>query len=62
LRIVRRAGGVTSSQGLLPRWVARFAALAATAPWRRFVLEVNPIKWSADQVLAVDGLLIIAEP
>ena len=62
LRIVRRAGGVTSSQGSLPRWVARFAALAATAPWRRFVLEVNPIKWSADQVLAVDGLLIVAEP
>jgi acyl-CoA synthetase (NDP forming) len=62
LRIVRRAGGVTSSQGSLPRWVARFAALAATAPWRRFVLEVNPIKWAADQVLAVDGLLIVAEP
>jgi acetate---CoA ligase (ADP-forming) len=62
LRVVRRAGGVTSSEGPLPRWVARFAALAATAPWRRFVLEVNPIKWSTDQALAVDGLLIIAEP
>ena len=62
LRVVRRAGGVTSGEGPLPRWVARFGALAATAPWRRFVLEVNPIKWSADHALAVDGLLIIAEP
>jgi len=62
LRVVRRAGGVASEQGVLPGWIVRFAALAATAPWRRFVLEVNPIRWSSDQLLAVDGLLIVAEP
>lgn len=43
-------------------FVARFSQLAASAPWRRFVLEVNPIRWQADTVLAVDGLLIIEEP
>ena len=43
-------------------FVARFSQLAASAPWRRFVLEVNPIRWQADVVLAVDGLLIIEEP
>ena len=61
LRIVRRAGGVTADQAL-PRSVARFAALAASAPWRRFVLELNPVKWTPTEAVAVDGLLIISEP
>jgi acetate---CoA ligase (ADP-forming) len=62
LGIVRRAGGVTAETSPLPRWVAQFAALAASAPWRRFVFELNPVKWASDKVVAVDGLLIIAEP
>lgn len=61
LRVVRRAGGVTADQAL-SRCVARFAGLAASAPWRRFVLELNPVKWTADEAVAVDGLLIISEP
>jgi hypothetical protein len=61
LRIVRRAGGVTADHAL-PRCVARFARLAASAPWRRFVLELNPVKWTGNQAVAVDGLLIISEP
>jgi len=40
-------------------FVARFSELAATAPWSRFVFEVNPIKWSREGVVAVDGLLIV---
>ena len=36
--------------------------LAAGAPWRRFVLEVNPVKWGDDRVIAVDGLLVIDDP
>jgi acetyltransferase len=60
LGVVRRAGGVTAD-GVLPRCVARFAGLAASAPWRRFVLELNPIKWTANEAAAVDGLLIISE-
>jgi hypothetical protein len=59
LAIVRRAGGAA---GALPRCVANFSALAASAPWRRFVLELNPIKWAAEKVVAVDGLLIVPEP
>ena len=61
LRIIRRARGVTADQALA-RCVARFAALAASAPWRRFVLELNPVKWAANEAVAVDGLLIISEP
>jgi hypothetical protein len=44
LRIVRRAGGLSGGSSALARFVARFAAVAAAAPWRRFVLEVNPGK------------------
>ncbi len=44
------------------QFVARFSRLAATAPWQRFVLEVNPIRWNSDGVMAVDGLLIVEEP
>ena len=60
LAIVRRAGG--AGPGALPRCVADFSALAASAPWRRFVLELNPVKWAAERVVAVDGLLVITEP
>jgi acetate---CoA ligase (ADP-forming) len=40
-------------------FLARFSELAMTAPWHRFVFEVNPVKWTRDAVVAVDGLLII---
>jgi acetyltransferase len=63
LRIVRQA---RPDPGRDPRSAARFitefSRLAATAPWRRFVLEVNPIKWSREGAVAVDGLLIVEEP
>jgi hypothetical protein len=48
--------------GVLAAFVARVSALSAAAPWRRFVLEVNPVKWSRDGAVAVDGLLIVEEP
>jgi acyl-CoA synthetase (NDP forming) len=64
LRVTRAARGAAGS--LDPRapaeFIARFSELAATAPWRRYVLEVNPIKWTAGGVAAVDGLLIVEEP
>ncbi len=62
LRVVRRAGGLPGGSSGLARFVSRFSAAAAAAPWRRFVLEINPIKWAGDRVVAVDGLLIIEEP
>ena len=49
-------------RALLARFIARLSQLAAGAPWRRFVLEINPVKWSDEQVTAVDGLLIVEEP
>jgi hypothetical protein len=41
--------------------LARFSELASTAPWTRFVLEVNPLKWTRAGAVAVDGLLIIED-
>ena len=43
-------------------FITAFAALVAAAPWQRFVLEINPIKWTTHGVTAVDGLLLIDAP
>jgi acyl-CoA synthetase (NDP forming) len=59
LRVMRKAGNRLDA---LVDFASRFSALAAAAPWHRFVLEVNPVKWTADEARAVDGLLIIEEP
>jgi hypothetical protein len=48
-----------SQRGLAADFAARFSALAASAPWPRFTLEVNPLKLGAHDAAAVDGLLII---
>jgi acyl-CoA synthetase (NDP forming) len=63
LRIVQRASKIDPHARIAPaaEFVARFSELAASAPWRRFVLEINPIKWEAEFVTAVDGLLLIEE-
>jgi succinyl-CoA synthetase beta subunit len=62
LRIVRAAKASPAGWQAVAAFVASFSRLAAAGPWRRFVFEVNPIKWSADRVTAVDGLLVIEEP
>jgi acetate---CoA ligase (ADP-forming) len=62
LLIVRRQGGLPAGPSALTDFVVRFAAVAAAAPWRRFVLEVNLIKWTPALVTAVDALLIIEVP
>jgi acyl-CoA synthetase (NDP forming) len=62
LRIVRWQGGLAAEPSALTDFVVRFAGIAAAAHWRRFVLEINPIKWTPARVTAVDGLLIIQEP
>ncbi len=46
----------------LAEFLVHFSRLVATAPWQRFVLEVNPVKWSPEGVAAVDGLLLVEEP
>jgi hypothetical protein len=64
LRIVHHAGRLApdaDAEGAAP-FVARFSRLAASAPWRRFVLEVNPIRVGPDGPVAVDGLLVVEEP
>ena len=64
LRIIRRAADEHDPLALeAPAdFIARFSELAATAPWDRFVFETNPIKWTRDGVVAVDGLLILEGP
>jgi hypothetical protein len=61
LRIVRGAQRLDASAKLeaAAEFVAQFSEVAAAVPWRRFVLEVNPIKWQGNTAVAVDGLLII---
>jgi len=61
LRLVRGLVASRSAPDLdaLAGFVAEFSQLAACAPWERFVLEVNPLVWSAAGVTAVDGLVII---
>jgi acyl-CoA synthetase (NDP forming) len=46
-------------RSIAAEFVARFSALAASAPWPRFTLEVNPLKVGDDAGAAVDGLLLI---
>jgi acyl-CoA synthetase (NDP forming) len=45
--------------GKAAAFIARFSQLAATAPWGRFIFEVNPLLASADAAVALDGLLVI---
>ena len=64
LERLRTRRHATDSVGLLPtdpaaRFIARFAELALTAPWERFVFEANPVLWSRDDAVALDGLLIV---
>jgi len=64
LERLRTRRHATDSMGLLPthpaaRFVARFAELALTVPWERFVFEVNPVSWRRDDAIALDGLLIV---
>lgn len=63
LRIRRHAVDARGALAVDPvaAFLARFSALALTAPWPRFVLEVNPLKWTRDAVVAVDGLLIVED-
>lgn len=63
LRIMRHAARLEpeARTETAAAFVAAFSQLAASAPWRRFVLEVNPIKWGSDGVVAVDGLLVVEE-
>ena len=64
LRLARTAEKlrVPPDRVLLARFIARLSQLAAGAPWRRFVLEVNPLKWSDEHLTVVDGLMVIEEP
>ncbi|PWS34534.1 hypothetical protein DFH01_23605 [Falsiroseomonas bella] len=61
LRLLSRAAKLAPGAELAPLadFVARFSQLAAAAPWQRFVFEVNPVAWSHEGVVALDGLLVI---
>jgi succinyl-CoA synthetase beta subunit len=61
LRIRRHAFDARDGLAVGPAaaFLAQFSALAAGAPWPRFVFEINPLKWTRDAVVAVDGLLIV---
>ena len=61
---LRCRGAARDGQGLLDAavpaaFIARLSQLGASAPWRKFNFEINPIKWTRAGVVAVDGLLVI---
>lgn len=64
LERLRGRRNAIDAQGALPldgaaAFVAGFSELASTAPWERFVFEVNPVLWTRESAVAVDGLLIV---
>ncbi len=61
LRTLRRLPDTLSDtqRRLAADFIARFSALAASAPWPRFTLEINPVQLSTDAIAAVDGLLLL---
>jgi acyl-CoA synthetase (NDP forming) len=64
LEALRLRGHAKDSSGVLPlddaaAFIAQFSELAAAAPWQKFMLEANPVKWTREGAVAVDGLLII---
>jgi hypothetical protein len=40
-------------------FIAALSQFAAAAPQDRFMLEVNPIKWTRETAVAVDGLILL---
>jgi acetate---CoA ligase (ADP-forming) len=52
LRVMRKAGDPPNA---LLDFLCQFSELSASAPWQRFVLEVNPVKWTKNEARAVDG-------
>lgn len=66
IRSLRAYAHAHDEMGTLPvdeaaAFLARFSELAADAPWTKFVFEANPVKWTRERAVAVDGLLIIEE-
>ena len=63
LRIVRRAIRPPSALnvGAAARFIADFSRVAVSVPWQEFALEVNPIVWNADGVVAVDCLAVVTK-
>jgi len=67
IRRLRMLAGAKDADGPLDpanaaEFIAGLSRLGAGAPWHRFTFEVNPIKWSRDAIVAVDGLLIVESP
>lgn len=62
LRIVRLAAESGLRIEPLASFVAALSELSTSAPWQRFTLEINPVKWRTGDVAAVDGLLVIEAP
>jgi acetate---CoA ligase (ADP-forming) len=61
LRTIRRLPDYLNlrQRGLAADFIARFSALAASAPWEKFTFEINPLMLGQERCVAVDGLLII---
>jgi acetyltransferase len=63
LRTATKAYGADLDRGgdRAVAFLVDFSRLLAELPWRRFVLELNPVRIAPDRAVAVDGLLIIED-
>ena len=66
VRTLKQSGMTASGVDAAPMvaFLKQFSEIAQAVPWKRFVLEINPVKWALDgdekaEVVAVDGLLLI---
>ena len=61
LKLVQRLDKIDKDADIraLADFLVQFSALSAAIPWPGFVLEINPVKWRGNHVVAVDGLLLI---
>ncbi|QYN18104.1 acetate--CoA ligase family protein [Amycolatopsis sp. DSM 110486] len=61
LKVFERAPKLTAGVDLpaLGAFAANLAALASALPWRKFTLEINPVKADGSGVVALDALLIV---
>lgn len=61
LRNANKLAPHEASANKAAEFIAAFSQIAVAAPWKRFTFEVNPVKWTQDRAVAVDGLLVIEE-
>jgi hypothetical protein len=59
LRSFERLAPMGAETNHAAAFIARVSQLSLGAPWSKFILEINPVKWHSGGAVAIDGLLVI---